>query len=203
MKQVLAELHSLISDLEDQGLTVEASSLQEVFVRVAQEAETDDLANDVKAILESHPVAEVIAEIAKQMDSGAEKDSETSSFAYGDEPGVQEPKAYREPKHVIVNEFVDQAIKRNMSQDDAYFMMNQRLKTNGHNTLSKNDFDEMVENKSIMNPNGTMRQDVVPFPEQTPEHRKRVLEESERQIEKMNEDPYTWNTAPGPQTSRL
>ena len=41
MKQVLAELHSLINDLEDQGLTAEASSLQDVFVRVAQEADED------------------------------------------------------------------------------------------------------------------------------------------------------------------
>ena len=99
---------------------------------------------------------------------------------------AQEPKAYREPKHVIVNEFVDQAIKSPMSQDDFYFMMNGRLKTNGHNTLSPNEFDTLVKNKSIMNPNGTIRRDVVPFPEQTPEHRERVLEESKRQMEESN-----------------
>jgi hypothetical protein len=277
MKQVLAELHSLINDLEDQGLTVEASSLQEVFVRVAQEADEDmddhegDLPKMVADVLAKHSVPEVIAEIANQMEDDKEdtqtmsfsvgdesggygnepKDQiinefvtqvkrkentpvdaykmmndrlrfnghdtmgyndflnltepKTSSFAFGDEPGVQEPKTYREPKHVIVNEFVDQAIKKNMNQDDAYFMMNQRLNTNGHNTLSKKDFDEMVENKSIMNPNGTIRQDVLPFPKQTKKHRQGVLEESERQIKEMNEfyakhQPYP--TAPGPQTSR-
>ena len=76
MKTVLAELHELINDLEDQGLTAEASSLQEVFVRVAQEAdmdemaeptETDDLANDVAGLLKSHSAAEVLTEIAKQV----------------------------------------------------------------------------------------------------------------------------------------
>jgi hypothetical protein len=98
MKTVLAELHELINDLEDQGLTAEASSLQEVFVRVAQEAdmdemaeptETDDLANDVAGLLKSHSAAEVLTEIAKQM-GGAEEapmsDTETMSFAFGDEP---------------------------------------------------------------------------------------------------------------------
>lgn len=193
MKKVLAELHELINNFEDKGLTAEASSLQQVFVKVALEASTeDDLANDIENILKSHSVAEVLDEIAKHI--GGDK-AKTSSFAFGDEPGVQEPKAYREPKHVIVNEFVDQAINKNMSQDDAYFMMNQRLKTNGHNTLSPNEFDTLVKNKSIMNPNGTIRRDVVPSPEQTPEHRERVLEESKRQIDDM-EKKYEgwWNT---------
>ena len=98
MKNVLAELHELINDLEDQGLTAEASSLQEVFVRVAEEAdmdemaepaEDDDLSNDVAGLLKSHSAAEVLTEIAKQM-GGAEEapatDTETMSFAFGDEP---------------------------------------------------------------------------------------------------------------------
>ncbi len=100
MKNVLAELHELINDLEDQGLTAEAASLQEVFVRVAQEADMDemaeptaddDLSNDVAGLLKSHSAAEVLAEIAKQM-GGAEEapaaDTETMSFAFGDEPGM-------------------------------------------------------------------------------------------------------------------
>ena len=104
MKTVLAELHELINDLEDQGLTAEASSLQEVFVRVAQEAdmdemaepaETDDLSNDVAGLLKSHSAAEVLTEIAKQM-SGAEEapaaDTETMSFAFGDEPEMSRDK---------------------------------------------------------------------------------------------------------------
>lgn len=96
MKNVLAELHELINDLEDQGLTAEAASLQEVFVRVAEEdmdeiaepADTDDLANDVAAILKSHPAFEVLGEIAKQMGEAEEPaaDTETMSFAFGDEP---------------------------------------------------------------------------------------------------------------------
>ena len=90
MKTVLAELHELINDLEDQGLTAEASTLQEVFVRVAEEAdmdemeepaEDDDLANDVAGLLKSHPAAKVLAEIAKQM-GGGDAAGETSSFAY-------------------------------------------------------------------------------------------------------------------------
>ena len=93
MKTVLAELHELINDLEDQGLTAEASTLQEVFVRVAQEAdmdemeeptEDDDLANDVAGLLKSHSASEVLAEIAKQMGGGdaADTSDETSSYAY-------------------------------------------------------------------------------------------------------------------------
>ena len=97
MKNVLAELHELINDLEDQGLTAEASSLQEVFVRVAEEADMDEMAkpaedglsNGVADLLESHSAAEVLTEIAKQM-GGAEEapatDTETMSFAFGDEP---------------------------------------------------------------------------------------------------------------------
>ena len=90
MKTVLAELHELINDLEDQGLVAEASTLQEVFVRVAEEAdmdemeepaEDDDLANDVAGLLKSHPAAKVLAEIAKQM-GGGDAAGETSSFAY-------------------------------------------------------------------------------------------------------------------------
>jgi hypothetical protein len=93
MKKVLAELHSLINDLEDQGLTAEAYSLQDVFVRVAQEADEDmdnsdaeqevedDLANDVAGLLKSHSASEVLAEIAKQM-SATDSADKTSSFAY-------------------------------------------------------------------------------------------------------------------------
>lgn len=97
MKTVLAELHELINDLEDQGLTAEASTLQEVFVRVAEEADMDgmdeptddDLANDVAALLKSHSASEVLSEIANQMsgNGAGDSNSETSSFAFGDEPG--------------------------------------------------------------------------------------------------------------------
>ena len=97
MKTVLAELHELINDLEDQGLIAEASTLQEVFVRVAEEAdmdemeepadEGDDLANDVAGLLKSHSAAEVLSEIAKQM-GGAEEAPETETMSYdmGGEP---------------------------------------------------------------------------------------------------------------------
>ena len=99
MKTVLAELHELINDLEDQGLIAEASTLQEVFVRVAEDAEMDtmeepaeddDLSNDVAGLLKSHSASEVLAEIAKQMgetDAAPADDTETMSFAFGDEPG--------------------------------------------------------------------------------------------------------------------
>ena len=87
MRQVLAELHSLISELEDQGLVAEASTLQDVFVKVAAEAdmdemdENDGLANDVAGLLENNSAAEVLAEIAKQM-GGTDAAGKTSSFAY-------------------------------------------------------------------------------------------------------------------------
>ncbi len=140
MKKVLAELHQLINSLEDHGLTAEASSLQEVFVRVAQEANTeDDLANDVASILKSHSAAEVVAEIAKQM-AGTEKDTQTSSFAFGDEPGGYG----NEPKEKIIDEFVTQVKRKENTPHDAYFMMNQRLQFNGHPTLTKQEFDAKV-----------------------------------------------------------
>jgi len=128
MKKVLAELHELINELEDNGLTAEASSLQEVFVRVALEADTkDDLANDVAGLLKRHPAAKVIAELAKQMAGG--DDTKTMSFAYGEEPA-----------DVIINEFVDQA-KRNKLYDPSLLkMMNDRLDFNGHPTLTKEEF---------------------------------------------------------------
>lgn len=128
MKKVLAELHELINELEDNGLTAEASSLQEVFVRVALEADTkDDLANDVAGLLKRHPAAKVIAELAKQMAGG--DDTKTMSFAYGEEPA-----------DVIINEFVDQAKRNELYDPSLLKMMNDRLEFNGHPTLTKEEF---------------------------------------------------------------
>lgn len=130
MKKVLAELHQLINSLEDHGLTAEASSLQEVFVRVAQEADLNDLSEKVTDLLGKYSAPELIAALAEQMEG---KDTKTMSFAFGEEP-----------RDVIVNEFVDQAKNKDMRQDDAYFMMNQRLQFNGHPTLTKKEFDAKV-----------------------------------------------------------
>jgi hypothetical protein len=130
MKKVLAELHQLINSLEDHGLTAEASSLQEVFVRVAQEADPNDLSEKVTDLLGKYSAPELIAALAEQMEG---KDTKTMSFAFGEEP-----------RDVIVNEFVDQAKNKDMRQDDAYFMMNQRLQFNGHPTLTKKEFDAKV-----------------------------------------------------------
>lgn len=141
MKKVLAELHQLINNLEDYGLIAEASTLQEVFVRVAQEADIkDDLKNDVKNILESHSAPEVIAELAKQMAGG--DDTKTMSFAYGDEPA-----------DVIINEFVDQAKRKATNIDDAYFMMNERLQPK-YPTLGRKEFYDLV-NSSDTNSSDT------------------------------------------------
>ena len=137
MKKVLAELHQLINSLEDHGLTAEASSLQEVFVRVAQKADPNDLSEKVTDLLGKYSAPELIAALAEQIDS---KDTKTMSFAFGDEPAGYG----NEPKDVIINEFVDQAKNRDMRQDDAYFMMNQRLQFNGHPTLTKKEFDAKV-----------------------------------------------------------
>jgi len=130
MKKVLAELHQLINSLEDHGLTAEASSLQEVFVRVAQKADPNDLSEKVTDLLGKYSAPELIAALAEQMEG---KDTKTMSFAFGEEP-----------RDVIVNEFVDQAKNKDMRQDDAYFMMNQRLQFNGHPTLTKKEFDDKV-----------------------------------------------------------
>jgi len=144
MKTVLAELHELINDLEDQGLTAEASSLQEVFVRVAQEAdeapaENDDLANDVAGLLKSHSAAEVLAEIAKQM-GGAEEapasDTETMSFAFGDEPGVDDAKANRMKMYQdITEDYASAANRKDGTAQDLFMQMNEELKSNGFPTM--------------------------------------------------------------------
>lgn len=197
MKKVLAELHELINNLEDHGLIAEASTLQEVFVRVAQEADTkDDLKNDVENILKSHSAPEVIAELAKQMAGG--DDTKTMSFAYGDEPA-----------DVIINEFVDQAKRKSTNIDDAYFMMNQRLQSKGHSTLGRKEFYDLV-NSSDTNVSEFAFGDesgltkMVPYPKQTPEHREQVLEDFKKKMVEMNEyydKKYPWTTAPMPYPS--
>lgn len=130
MKTVLAELHELINDLEDQGLIAEASTLQEVFVRVAEEAdmdemeeptEGDDLANDVAGLLKSHSASEVLAEIAKQM-GGTDSADETSSFAYyggnsDDLPEVAIEDDNNMTRREIVQDFIDQYMKSNGTLD--------------------------------------------------------------------------------------
>ena len=133
MKKVLAELHQLINSLEDHGLTAEASSLQEVFVRVAQKADPNDLSEKVTDLLGKYSAPELIAALAEQMDS---KDTKTMSFAFGDTPAGYG----NESKDVIVNEFVSQAKKKDMRQADAYFMMNQRLQSKGHTALTEKEF---------------------------------------------------------------
>ena len=143
MKTVLAELHELINDLEDQGLTAEASSLQEVFVRVAQEAdmdemaepaEDDDLSNDVAGLLKSHSAAEVLTEIAKQM-GGAEEapatDTETMSFAFGDEPEMSTPKLDYQKRKEIVDDYTSAALRTDGTMVDLFNQMNEELVNNG------------------------------------------------------------------------
>ena len=125
MKKVLAELHQLINSLEDHGLTAEASSLQEVFVRVAQKADPNDLSEKVTDLLGKYSAPELIAALAEQMDS---KDTKTMSFAFGDEPAGYG----NESKDVIVNEFVDQAKRNELYDPSILHFMNQRLKFNKH-----------------------------------------------------------------------
>lgn len=133
MKKVLAELHQLINSLEDHGLTAEASSLQEVFVRVAQKADPNDLSEKVTDLLGKYSAPELIAALAEQMDS---KDTKTMSFAFGDEPTGYG----NESKDVIVNEFVDQAKKIELYDPSILHNMNQRLQFNKHTALTEKEF---------------------------------------------------------------
>lgn len=94
MKNVLADLHNLISELEDSGLTAEASTLQNVFIKVAEDMGDEDmgtgegdLANDVAALLESHSLSDVLMELAKQSEGG----DNTSEMAFGDTLGRDKP----------------------------------------------------------------------------------------------------------------
>ena len=238
MKKVLAELHQLINSLEDHGLTAEASSLQEVFVRVAQKADPNDLSEKVTDLLGKYSAPELIAALAEQMDS---KDTKTMSFAYGDEPdefteserqlgteknplykGVEgpnrmwkghpisemsrwnlprqdEPAPYKERAHVIMNEFIGQAIKGDMDPDDAYFRMNQRLESNERGTISKPQFDTYVKNKSVINPNLSTRIDQIVAPPLTPEIREQMKKDWDEMTERHKKMPYG---SPAHQTSR-
>jgi len=94
MKNVLADLHNLISELEDSGLTAEASTLQNVFIKVAEDMGDEDmgtgegdLANDVAALLESHSLSDVLMELAKQSEGG----DNISEMASGDNPFRDKP----------------------------------------------------------------------------------------------------------------
>lgn len=126
MKKVLAELHQLINSLEDHGLTAEASSLQEVFVRVAQKADPNDLSEKVTDLLGKYSAPELIAALAEQMDS---KDTKTMSFAFGNEPA-----------DVIIDDFVGQAKGNELYDPSILHFMNLRLQHNGHTALTKKEF---------------------------------------------------------------
>lgn len=185
MKKVLAELHELINEFEDNGLIAEASTLQEVFVRVAGEADPNDLSEQVKDLLEKYSAPELIAALAEQMEG---KDTKTMSFAFGDEPTGYG----HEPKEQIINEFVDQA-KRNEQYDPSILgRMNDRLRFNGHEALTKEAFLAKV--------NSTDGTKMVPYPEQTPEHREQVLKDLRKhniEMEKFYKKNQPWSTAPG------
>ena len=126
MKKVLAELHQLINSLEDHGLTAEASSLQEVFVRVAQKADPNDLSEKVTDLLGKYSAPELIATLAEQMDS---KDTKTMSFAFGNEPA-----------DVIIDNFVSQAKGNELYDPSILHFMNLRLQHHGHTALTKKEF---------------------------------------------------------------
>jgi len=146
MKTVLAELHELINDLEDQGLTAEASTLQEVFVRVAEEADMDemeepadddDLANDIAGLLKSHPAAEVLAEIAKQM-GGGDAAGETSSFAYYGGNSDEYPEvAIEDDNNMTRNQIVQDAV-------DDYMLSGGRSNPNELRDKAQKMLDRMV-----------------------------------------------------------
>jgi len=105
MKTVLAELHELINDLEDQGLTAEASTLQEVFVRVAEDM-SDEMGDEMEepgdetsfqadfdAMLDKYgasKILEALADAMSEMDSGDEAEGDTSSFAFKPTPEMQD-----------------------------------------------------------------------------------------------------------------
>ena len=133
MKKVLAELHQLINSLEDHGLTAEASSLQEVFVRVAQKADPNDLSEKVTDLLGKYSAPELIAALAEQMDS---KDTKTMSFAFGEEPAGYG----NESKDFIVENYVEQAKGNELYDPSILHNMNQRLQFNKHTALTEKEF---------------------------------------------------------------
>lgn len=210
MKKVLAELHELINDFEDQGLTAEASSLQEVFIKVAQEADVeDDLANDVENILKSHSIAEVLAEIAKRVETP--KNTKTMSFAFGDEPDGTEPvqrgrfptkptfwrKPETEPKsqqtapvvsrESVISSYVLTAYndKYGPNGRNAYTNLSEELAKLGYPPLSKEDFDNLVRKGLIPKKDGSFKQlqDQVVAPPVTPE----ILQKMEEEWKEMTE----------------
>lgn len=94
MRQVLAELHSLISELEDQGLVAEASTLQDVFVKIAAEDDDSAFQADFDAMMDKYGAAKILSALADAMgddDMGGDDEDDTAAFAFGDEPGVDGP----------------------------------------------------------------------------------------------------------------
>ena len=213
MKKVLAELHELINELEDNGLTAEASSLQDVFVRVALEADVkDDLANDVENVLKSHSAAEVLAEIAKQMasESEPESDTQTMSFAYGDEPTEpntgdnaeqrNEPRKWEParwkpwPRETLIDQFVEaKVVEPNGNWGrQAFEILNRELDKarkvdpSSYDPITLAEFNKLVEERR-MNP---------PQPDLT-DPREQVLQDFKRESKERNEwyeKNYPWST---------
>lgn len=94
MKNILSDLHSIINELEDDGLTREASTLQDVFIKVA--AEMDDMEDDSSCedelanLVDKHGFEKVLSCLADLVSDSGDEDDETEEFAYG-KPRVSVP----------------------------------------------------------------------------------------------------------------
>ena len=134
MRQVLAELHSLISELEDQGLVAEASTLQDVFVKIAAEDDDSAFQADFDAMMDKYGAAKILSALADAMgddDMGGDDEDETAAFAFGDKPGVSAPKLDYQKRKEIVDDYTSAALRSEGTMSDLFNQMNEELKNNG------------------------------------------------------------------------
>jgi hypothetical protein len=140
MRQVLAELHSLITELEDQGLVAEASTLQDVFVKIAAEDDDSAFQADFDAMMGKYGAAKILSALADAMGDddmgGDDEDTDTASFAFGDEPGVDDAKANRMKMYQdITEDYASAANRKDGTAQDLFMQMNEELKSNGFPTM--------------------------------------------------------------------
>lgn len=93
MKNILAELHSIINELEDEGMQREALTLQNVFIKVAEDIDMEDdtdessMQEEIASLVDKYGLDKVLEGLAHSMsDSG----DETEEYAYG-RPRVSVP----------------------------------------------------------------------------------------------------------------
>jgi len=84
MKNVLADLHTVLNELEEQGFQKEANSLQEIFIKVASEMDDDNTCQEeLSEIVEKHGFEKVLKCLSNLFSN--DNSDDTQEYAYVDD----------------------------------------------------------------------------------------------------------------------